>query len=73
MAVGQRLRPSTDDPIGTDEFGRDLLARVIHGSRISLRVGLISVAIGGLVGAALGLAAGSAGGRLTSRSVASST
>ena len=65
MAVGQRLRPpSTQHPMGTDEFGRDLLARVIHGSRISLRVGLISVAIGGLVGAALGLAAG-LGGRAT--------
>ena len=65
MAVGQRLRPpSIQHPMGTDEFGRDLLARVIHGSRISLRVGLISVAIGGLVGAALGLAAG-LGGRAT--------
>jgi len=65
MAVGQRLRPpSAQHPMGTDEFGRDLLARVIHGSRISLRVGLISVAIGGLIGAALGLAAG-LGGRAT--------
>ena len=65
MAIGQRLRPpSAQHPLGTDEFGRDLLARVIHGSRISLRVGLISVAIGGLVGAALGLAAG-LGGRAT--------
>jgi peptide/nickel transport system permease protein len=62
MAVGQRLRPpSAQHPMGTDEFGRDLLARVIHGSRISLRVGLISVAIGGLIGAALGLAAGLGG------------
>ena len=62
MAIGQRLRsPSTQHPLGTDEFGRDLLARIIHGSRISLRVGLISVAIGGLVGTALGLAAGLGG------------
>ena len=62
MAIGQRLRPpSAQHLLGTDEFGRDLLARVIHGSRISLRVGLISVAIGGLVGTALGLAAGLGG------------
>jgi peptide/nickel transport system permease protein len=62
MAIGQRLRPpSAQSPLGTDEFGRDLLARIVHGSRISLRVGLISVAIGGLVGTALGLAAGLGG------------
>ena len=59
------MPPSAQHLLGTDEFGRDLLARVIHGSRISLRVGLISVAIGGLVGTALGLAAGSAAARWT--------
>jgi peptide/nickel transport system permease protein len=62
MAIGQRLRPpSAQHVLGTDEFGRDLLARIIHGSRISLRVGLISVGIGGLAGTALGLAAGLGG------------
>jgi peptide/nickel transport system permease protein len=64
MAVARRLRPpSPAHPLGTDEFGRDLLARIVHGSRISLRVGLISVGIGGLVGTALGLAAGLGGRR----------
>jgi peptide/nickel transport system permease protein len=64
MAVACRLRPpSATHPLGTDEFGRDLLARIVHGSRISLRVGLISVGIGGLVGTALGLAAGLGGRR----------
>jgi hypothetical protein len=59
MTIGQRLRPpSAQHLLGTDEFGRDLLARIIHGSRISLHVGLISVGIGGLVGTALGMAAG---------------
>ena len=65
MAVGQRLRPpSAAHPLGTDEFGRDLLARIIHGSRLSLRIGLISVGIGGLAGTALGLLAGLGGRRL---------
>ncbi len=64
MAVARRLRPpSATHPLGTDEFGRDLLARIVHGSRISLRVGLISVGIGGLLGTALGLAAGLGGRR----------
>jgi peptide/nickel transport system permease protein len=65
MAVAKRLKPpSAEHPLGTDEFGRDLLARIIHGSRISLRVGLISVGIGGLAGTALGLAAGLGGRRV---------
>ncbi len=64
MAVARRLRPpSATHPLGTDEFGRDLLARIVHGSRISLRVGLISVGIGGVAGTALGLAAGLGGRR----------
>ena len=65
MAIPRRLRPpARAHPLGTDEFGRDVLARIIHGSRISLRVGLISVGIGGLAGTALGLAAGLGGRRI---------
>jgi peptide/nickel transport system permease protein len=65
MAVAKRLRPpSVEHPLGTDEFGRDVLARIVHGSRISLRVGLISVGIGGVIGTALGLAAGLGGRRV---------
>lgn len=44
--------------LGADSLGRDLLARVIHGGRVSLLVGLGSVAIGLLVGGALGMIAG---------------
>lgn len=49
--------------LGTDEFGRDLLARIIWGTRVSLEVGLASVVIGFLIGVPLGIMAGFLGGR----------
>jgi len=54
--------PSPAHPLGTDELGRDLLSRLIFGTRISLRVGLIAVAIAGGVGMSLGTTAGYGGG-----------
>jgi len=54
--------PSLAHPLGTDNNGRDVLARVIWGTRISLAAGLVSVAIGALAGCLLGLAAGYWGG-----------
>ena len=54
--------PSSAHPLGTDDLGRDVLSRVIWGSRISLSVGVISVGIGFFVGVTLGLVAGYAGG-----------
>ena len=59
----QRLRPpSLTHPLGTDDFGRDILSRIIYGSRISLRLGLICITISLSSGTLLGLASGYWGG-----------
>ncbi|TME64636.1 MAG: ABC transporter permease [Chloroflexi bacterium] len=64
VTVGDALRsPSLAHLLGTDDLGRDVLSRVIWGSRISLSVGLISVGIGFFVGVSVGLAAGYLGGK----------
>jgi peptide/nickel transport system permease protein len=48
--------------LGTDEFGRDILTRMLYGSRVSFKVGFISVGLAGSVGVVLGLIAGYLGG-----------
>jgi len=50
--------------LGTDQVGRDILSRMIHGARISLLVGVSAVAVSLVVGVGLGLASGFVGGRL---------
>ena len=56
--------PSAAHWLGTDEFGRDILARLVHGSRVSLSVGVIAVSIALLIGGSLGAIAGFYGGKI---------
>ena len=56
--------PSLTHPFGTDDFGRDILSRVLYGARISLRVGVVAVMISLVFGTAIGLSAGYWGGPL---------
>ncbi len=58
----RRAAPSAEHWLGTDELGRDLFSRLLHGARYSLIVGLISVGIGLAVGIPLGLLSGYFGG-----------
>jgi len=56
--------PSWEHPFGTDDIGRDVLSRVIHGSRLSLWVGLLAVGIGTAAGMIIGLLCGYCEGRV---------
>ena len=64
-AIDLRARlagPSMAHPLGTDEFGRDILARLLHGGRISLGIGLVAMLVSVTVGTVLGSLAGYLGG-----------
>ena len=54
--------PNAEFLLGTDNLGRDILTRILYGGRVSLQVGIVSVAIGATLGTLLGLIAGYIGG-----------
>jgi len=56
------LGPSRAHPFGTDDLGRDTLARVIHGAQVSLQVGVVAISIALVAGTLIGLVAGYRGG-----------
>jgi len=58
--------PSLTYPFGTDEFGRDILSRILYGGRVAFTVGLVSIGIATVVGVAVGLVAGYAEGKFDS-------
>ena len=65
QSVRDRLAPpSWDYPLGRDDKGRDILSRVIFGTRIALLVGVFSVVLGGVLGTLIGVAAGYFGGKV---------
>jgi peptide/nickel transport system permease protein len=63
ISLGEALHgPSLAHPMGTDDLGRDVLARFMGGARISLSVGLIAISAGGLIGGLIGVLSGALGG-----------
>ncbi|MGH2560197.1 MAG: ABC transporter permease [Thermomicrobiales bacterium] len=57
--ISDRLKePNSTYWLGTDEFGRDIFTRLLHGTRISFQVGVIAVGLAGSIGVVLGLVAG---------------
>jgi peptide/nickel transport system permease protein len=62
--INRLAKPSSGYLLGRDDYGRDVLSRIIYGTRIALIVGVVSVLIGGVLGTAMGLVAGYFGGRV---------
>ncbi|RYC23236.1 ABC transporter permease [Ciceribacter ferrooxidans] len=65
VALGEQfLPPSSTYWLGTDNFGRDLLSRILYGARISLLVGIVPSFISLMIGAVMGIISGYYGGRI---------
>jgi peptide/nickel transport system permease protein len=65
VSFSNRIKaPSAEHVFGTDQFGRDILSRVLHGGRVSLQVGVLSVIFGAMIGIILGAVGGYFSGRI---------
>lgn len=64
--LGRMAPPSPEHPLGTDELGRDVFARLLRGGQVSLTVALATAAVAAVIGTAIGLLAGYRGGLLDS-------
>jgi peptide/nickel transport system permease protein len=65
QSIVDRMKPpSAEAWLGTDQYGRDILSRVLYGARVSLVVGIVSVMLGLVIGGGLGVIAGYFGGWL---------
>ncbi|PYN36361.1 MAG: peptide ABC transporter permease [Candidatus Rokuibacteriota bacterium] len=65
MSIAVRFEgPSTAHPFGTDQYGRDVLSRIMRGAVTSIAVGVIAVGLGGAAGIVIGMLSGYAGGWL---------
>lgn len=60
--INRLQRPSSEHLLGTDPYGRDLLSRILYGTRVALRVGVLSVALGAVIGTVIGVVAAYFGG-----------
>jgi peptide/nickel transport system permease protein len=63
--INRLEEPSASHLLGRDDFGRDVLSRIIYGTRIALLVGVTSVILGGVLGTTMGIVAGYFGGRVS--------
>lgn len=63
-ARGRLAEPTIEHPFGTDSLGRDILARVLYGGRVSIIIGFSAIIVAGVAGIGLGLIAGYFGGTL---------
>jgi peptide/nickel transport system permease protein len=62
--INKLQAPSAEHWFGTDNYGRDIFTRIIHGMELTLKVGFFSVFIGGIIGVVLGIVSGYYGGRI---------
>ncbi len=64
LTTERLLPPSNLHPLGTDQFARDVLSRVLYGARISMTIGFVAMSISMTIGTLLGAVSGFAGGRV---------